>query len=120
MEKQDWEGKDLDKDIKIPGNKIYSPETCLFVSSEINKLLNQNSVARGKYPIGVHTNQAGNRFVAACKANGKTNSLGTFSTAEEAHSAYKAFKKQIIEDRARLPENEYIRSYLMKHAALLN
>ena len=27
---------DLDKDIKIEGNKIYSPETCMFIPKEIN------------------------------------------------------------------------------------
>lgn len=29
-------GYHLDKDIKVPGNKVYSPETCLFVSREEN------------------------------------------------------------------------------------
>ena len=27
VESKDWEGKELDKDIICPGNKIYSPET---------------------------------------------------------------------------------------------
>ena len=30
------EGYELDKDIKVKGNKIYSPETCLFVSKQDN------------------------------------------------------------------------------------
>lgn len=29
-------GYELDKDIKIPGNKVYSVETCMFVSKEVN------------------------------------------------------------------------------------
>lgn len=29
---------DLDKDIKVIGNKVYSPETCTFVSSERNRV----------------------------------------------------------------------------------
>jgi len=41
MERQDWEGKHLDKDILIPGNKIYSPDRCIFVSSLINLLIDK-------------------------------------------------------------------------------
>lgn len=36
MEQQDWEGKELDKDIRVRGNKLYSPTTCLFVSTKDN------------------------------------------------------------------------------------
>lgn len=32
------DGYDLDKDIKIDGNKLYSPDTCLFVSPKNNKI----------------------------------------------------------------------------------
>ena len=40
------DGYDLDKDIKIEGNKIYSPNNCLFVSTK------ENSVkAKAKYYI---------------------------------------------------------------------
>jgi len=31
-------GYQLDKDIKIKGNKVYSPSTCLFVTSEDNNI----------------------------------------------------------------------------------
>ena len=36
MEQQDWSGKCLDKDIVVPGNKLYSPETCAFVLPTTN------------------------------------------------------------------------------------
>lgn len=32
MSSQEYEGKQLDKDIKIKGNKVYSPDTCMFVT----------------------------------------------------------------------------------------
>lgn len=36
MNEMDYEGKQLDKDIKIKGNKVYSPNTCMFVSHSEN------------------------------------------------------------------------------------
>lgn len=47
------DGYHLDKDILIKGNKVYSPETCCFVPSEINTLFTKRQNLRGKYPIGV-------------------------------------------------------------------
>ena len=34
METQDWQGKELDKDILFPGNKHYSPDNCVFVGRD--------------------------------------------------------------------------------------
>ncbi len=117
MEKQDWKGKDLDKDLKILGNKIYSPELCLFVSSQINNLFSDSKASRGKLPIGVTFFR--NRFVSQCSFKGVPKYLGTFLTAKEAHEAYRAFKRHLIEEAADLPENEYVRKYLLKRAELL-
>lgn len=36
MSSQDYIGKQIDKDIKVKGNKHYSPETCTFVSQKEN------------------------------------------------------------------------------------
>ena len=38
MSTQNYEGKQLDKDIKVKGNKVYSPETCSFVSHAENSV----------------------------------------------------------------------------------
>ena len=39
MEKQNFEGMQLDKDLLIEGNKVYSPETCVFVSGMVNNFI---------------------------------------------------------------------------------
>ncbi|AUR92613.1 winged helix-turn-helix DNA-binding domain protein [Vibrio phage 1.174.O._10N.261.55.A8] len=36
MATQDHDGKQLDKDIKVEGNKVYSPDTCTFVTPADN------------------------------------------------------------------------------------
>lgn len=43
----------LDKDILCKGNKIYSPETCIFVPNRINVLFVKSDGSRGDLPIGV-------------------------------------------------------------------
>lgn len=52
-----WEvlGEDfeLDKDILIKGNAVYSPETVSFVPKIINSLFTNGKKNRGDYPLGV-------------------------------------------------------------------
>lgn len=50
MVTQDWQGKQLDKDILVVGNKVYSPDNCMFVTMETNNLVLDGSTIRGKYP----------------------------------------------------------------------
>lgn len=100
METQKWEGKCLDKDILIQGNKIYSPETCIFVSSTINKLFTKCDGSRGEYKLGVHFNRKSGKFRAQCAVNGKQKHLGCFLTEEEAYQAYKIFKTAHIRNIA--------------------
>ncbi len=47
------EGYELDKDILIKGNKLYSPDTCVFVPPYINTLFIKADKARGSLFIGV-------------------------------------------------------------------
>ena len=86
----------LDKDILIKGNKIYSPETCIFVPKNINLLFVKSDAKRGDYPIGVNYNKRSGKFVARCGEYGKRVNLGTFRTPEEAFNAYKNAKMDRI------------------------
>lgn len=96
METQDWEGKQLDKDILFRGNRTYSPETCRFVPQYLNKLLTAAEAGRGDWPLGVSFRKDNGMFVAAIKTRLKTKSskdyLGQFKTATEAHRAWQREK----------------------------
>ena len=86
---------DLDKDILIKGNKIYSPDTCIFVPHSINCLFTKNDKRRGNLPIGVKLSY-GKYYVSTSKIEGVDKNLGTFNTMEEAFYAYKEAKEKEI------------------------
>ena len=54
----------LDKDLLIRGNKVYSESTCVFTPSEINSLLTKCTASRGEYLIGVSWHDKGKAFEA--------------------------------------------------------
>lgn len=86
------EGWDLDKDILVKGNKIYSPETCCFVPHEINSLFTKANKNRGNLPIGVSQKNQNGGYQAVFRGK----HIKTFSTVEEAFEIYKASKEKEI------------------------
>lgn len=94
VETQDWEGKQLDKDLLVEGNLVYSPTTCIFISGEVNKFMTDRKNHRGAYPLGVTAE--GRYFKARCSELGKGSKyLGIFETPEEAHEAYLNYKESL-------------------------
>lgn len=63
------DGMQLDKDIIVPGNKVYSPETCCFVPQEVNKLFKGHSRSSG---ISAGVRKQNRRYVAEFRADGRT------------------------------------------------
>lgn len=89
METQDWEGKHLDKDILFEGNKTYSPETCIFVSREINTFIldsSKNDLKGTKTKYGKFEVSIGRKYI------------GSFETQEEAHRKWKEAKLKALEE----------------------
>ena len=113
----------LDKDILIKGNKVYSPETCVFVPQFINKLFIKRQKLRGAFPIGVYYKKANKKYVAQLsifKDGEKTmKTLGYFDTPEEAFYVYKQNKEEYIkkiadEYKDKIPAKLYEAMYSYK------
>ncbi len=96
MKKQDWIGKDLDKDIMYPKNKVYSPDTCIFIAPYINKLMTNSMDKIGKHPTGVHYVKHLKKYRARINVFGKKKHLGYFKTPKGASIAYNNEKIKII------------------------
>ena len=94
MQTQDWEGKQLDKDLLVENNKVYSPEMCLFVTPDVNVFMTEHKVTKGALPVGVHLHTINLNFIASISINGKRKHLGSYDTPEEAHLVWKAAKKE--------------------------
>ena len=99
MEQQDWHGKCLDKDIVVPGSKLYSPETCAFVLPTTNLFVVARDASRGGYPTGVSLLKHTGKYQARCQNpfTGKKEHLGLFSTPEEAHEAWRKRKHALAQ-----------------------
>ena len=91
----------LDKDLLVKGNKVYSENTCVFIPSGINSLLIKCTASRGEHLIGVYWSKTANAFVARVSRNkGGSEHLGLFNTEIEAFNAYKEAKESFIKEQA--------------------
>ncbi len=84
----------LDKDILLKGNKIYSPETCCFVPLEINTLLIFGKSRRGDFIVGV--GKRNSKYQASIRIERKNIYLGVFETPHKAFKVYKEAKEDHI------------------------
>ena len=85
MEKQPWHGKVLDKDLW--GQDLYSPDTCFFISPELNRYW---TGARKAGLAGTNYEADRGKWKACIKlpGPGRSRTLGRFDTEEEAHEVY--------------------------------
>ena len=98
------EKMNLDKDILVKHNKIYSPDTCIFVPQAINKLFVKCDRSRGDSVIG--TSLYKGKYQVKCQVfnpetgKSKNEYLGYYDTQEKAFEVYKYYKEKNIKEVA--------------------
>lgn len=110
METQDWEGKELDKDILVQGNKVYSLDACVFVDGGVNSFLLDSAATRGEWPIGVCWHEQSQKFQSNCSNpfTKKMEYLGLFHCPQEAHHAWKKRKHELACQLADIQTDERV------------
>jgi len=110
----------LDKDILFKGNKIYSPENCIFVPQKINNLFTRRNASRGDLPIGVGIYEHDKtKYRAKCNNEKKLIYLGIHNNILDAFNAYKKYKGELIieiakEYKDKIPKELYDAMYKYK------
>ena len=122
MVEQDWKDengkkKQLDKDLLSGSNrgKLYSPETCLFVSGALNSFLAFEQSVNNSFPVGVYWNSDVEKYQAEVNnsSTGGREYLGVFTTPEAASAAYCARKKEIAKKLAETVKDPRIKQILL-------
>ena len=90
MIEQHHKGMQLDKDFLVEGNKVYSPDTCIFIHTKVNTFITDSCATRGEYLIGCYWDKHANKFKSRCNNpfTKKLQNLGYFSTELAAHEAW--------------------------------
>lgn len=100
-EKNYIDGYSLDKDILIPGNKIYAPESCIYIPSWLNAFVSINIKDGSQLPVGVYLKNDRYRpapYQSRCRDPilNKTISLGYYTDANDAHISWKKYKLGLV------------------------
>lgn len=115
MENQDWEGRQLDKDLLVEGNKIYSAETCIFVTPTVNAFTNSRRASRGDLLLGVSWDSKSEKFRASCgnPTTKKQENLGLFTSEQAAHQAWRKRKLELAHELAAIQTDPRISKALI-------
>lgn len=108
------EGLHLDKDLKVSGNKVYSPSTCIFVTREVNAFLSC-VYRKGEFGVGISSSNSGKLKVQGSDGEGITKHLGTFlvEELESAAKTYADFKYKVRDELVLAQENVEVKRLLM-------
>lgn len=89
----------LDKDVLVQANKVYGPETCVFVPPELNSIIvTQLKPGKGT-PAGISFQNGCGKFIVSCAIDGKNKNLGRYTCPTEAFAVYKEFKENLVKEK---------------------
>lgn len=86
-------GYDLDKDILVENNKVYSKNTCVLIPASLNRFLCDSGGSRGNLPQGISWSKLRLKFQVHLKVSAKSKYLGLFPDLNSAKLAYKEAKE---------------------------
>jgi hypothetical protein len=109
-EQQDYQGMHLDKDLLVSGNRIYGPETCLFIPSHVNRILSET---RRELPMGVYLTGS-RRYKAQIGYGGNLKYLGTFDDPYLASCVYRKAREEEIRRFAHTLSDTVLASKLLE------
>lgn len=113
MEKQAWEGKHLDKDLLAKGNRIYSPETCVFIDAKVNNFIASDYSSRGSNFLGVSVYNDKFRVRIQNILSGKYESFGLFNNEKDAAKVWLE-QKHVLS--CSLADSEYVDNEVVAEA----
>lgn len=114
---KDWEGLELDKD--IIGGRVYSPDSCLMISGNLNKFLAYRK-KKGQM-VGCNYEKDRKKYKAHIKVDKRSITLGRFDTELEAHLCWlKAKAEQLTkffetEDERVVPYLKMLHNEMLEH-----
>lgn len=116
MEKQNFEGLQIDKDLLVIGNKVYDPDTCIFVTGAVNSFVNDNRSQRGEWLVGVSLHKPTEKFVAHGRNpfTKKREHLGYFTCEQEAHEAWRKRKNELAHELAAIQTDPRVAKALIE------
>lgn len=78
-------GYQVDKDILVPNNKVYSQQTCTLVPAQLNNIVGSDKDERGGY--GIRKRSSG-KYEVRVNRFGVVHQVGTFATQDTAYWAH--------------------------------
>ena len=91
----------LDKDLLVKGNKVYSEDVCIFIPQEINSVVSKCDAVRGDSPVGVTYDKKCGKFISRVRLrDSKRVHVGCFDNEIDAFHAYKEAKELYIKEVA--------------------
>lgn len=115
MLKQKWEGKHLDKDLIVVGNKMYGPDTCVFVSQRVNSfVVGSVNKKNPELPPNITLLPSGSFRAGGTDEKGKSIYLGSSNDLKLAIQMVDAHKRNMAILLAEEENDEYVANLIRK------
>ena len=91
------EGWELDKDLLVRGNKVYGPNTCVFLPERLNQLQQVKKDSQYNWLPGVNFDKSRGKFKSEVNFDGKRYYFPRRETELESFLEYKELKEKLVQ-----------------------